>query len=221
MAESIRKVAQMAMDAFYQEFRPDNAFLRLEHFLYLCIAADSKLKQDEYAAQVNIRLRTRQMGAAISMSADNYITVEAELKKERVKLPFPIMTFAGDNDNLGVASVTPVGKCKNIMRLNIDEEWMACDTPSVPFWIPDCDGVRFLNLKNNCSVEKVKVRYIPQLNNKGNIQEARKWAVLNLVTVFIKSAKDGAIIDTSNDGNSNVAQQTEINKYILKALQNR
>lgn len=221
MAESIKKVAQLCMDLLYQEFRPDNGFWRLQHFIDFCIAADSKLKQDEFAALVILRLRSRQPGADISMAADNYISVEVELKKDRAKLPSPIMTFTGDNDNLGVSSVTPIGKCKNFMRINIGEEWMACDIPSVVFWKPDCDGIKFINLKGNCTPEKVTITYIPQLNNKSSIQEARKWAILTMVTGFIKQAKDGVVIDMTNDGNSNATIQTEINKSILRALQNR
>jgi hypothetical protein len=221
MAESIKRVAQMAQDSFYQDFKPAGAFLRIEHFLWLCIAADSKLKQDEYEKQIALRRQLRQPGVAISMSADNYVTIEVAVKNEKAKLPTPIMTFSGDTEILGVRDVKPLGTCKNFMRLNPEEEWMACDIPDVVFWKPDCDTIKFVNLKKNCNPDKVQVSYIPQLNGKSTVQESRKWAILNMVTSFIKAAKDGVIMDMSNDGNSNVAQQTEINKYILKALQNR
>lgn len=46
--QGIRIIAQIAMDAFYQNWRPADKFLRLEHFIYLCKAADGKIKQDEY-----------------------------------------------------------------------------------------------------------------------------------------------------------------------------
>lgn len=221
MAEIIKKVSQMAMDSFYQSFKPAGAFLRLEHFLWLCIAADGKLKQDEYEKQINLRRQMRQAGAPISMSADNYVTIKATIKNEVAKLPTPIMTFSGDTDVLGVREVKPLGSCKNFMRLNPEEEWMACDTPSVVYWMPDCDSIKLINLKKNCNPDGIMVSYIPQLNAKSTVQESRKWAILNMVTSYIKAAKDGVIIDMSNDGNSNMAQQTEINKYILKALQNR
>jgi len=217
MAESIKKVAQMAMDSFYQDFRPPDGFMRLKHFEWLCIAADSKLKQDEYANLINNRLRMRLFDSDILMSADNYMTVELPVIKGKVKLPYPIMTFSGDISTLGVREVSPVGKCSPFIRLSPDEKWMACDIKDVVMWVAMCDTIEIIN-HDVCKADNVSVSFIPQLTGKSQVQESRKWSILNMVTVFIKSAKDGTIIDMTNDGNSNVAQQTEINKYILKAL---
>jgi hypothetical protein len=217
MAESIKKVAQMAMDAFYQDFRPADGFMRLKHFEWLCIAADSKLKQDEYSNLINLRLRMRQFDTDITMSSDNYITVELPVVKEKVKLPYPVMTFSGDISMLGVRDVLPVNKCKPFIRLSPDEKWMACDIKDVVLWVAVCDTIELVNWEV-CKADKVSVSFIPQLTDKSQVQESRKWAILNAVTTFIKAAKDGTIIDMTNDGNANVAQQTEINKYILKAL---
>lgn len=220
MGESVRIISQHAQDMFYQDYKPADAFLRLEHFLWLCIAADGKLKQDEYDKQVALNLRKRTPNAPINLSADNYITVDADIKNDKAVLPTSVMTFSGASQSLSVTQVMPEGNCGNIMPISQDEKWQACNIKTVPFWSLSCDGIEFINLGSlSCNPRKVKITYIPVLTKKSTVQESRKWAILNMVTIFIKSAKDGVIIDMSADGNSNVATQTEINKYLLKALQ--
>lgn len=219
MAESVRTVGQIAMDMFYQEFKPAGAFLRLKHFVWLCIAADGKLKQDEYNNQVMLNLRARKPNAQVILSADNYDTVVVKISKSKAILPTPIMTFPGAGSTYGVSQVIPEGNCRSFMPLSEMERWQACNIKDVVFWFPIPCGIEFLNLAGNCDPKQVTVSYIPQVSENSTVQETRKWSILNMVTVFVKSAKDGVIIDMSNDGNPNVASQTEINKYLLKALQ--
>lgn len=220
MGESIDKVASMALTAYYKGLRPSNGALKLPHFIWLCVAADSKLKQDEYDRGRNINLRMRLYNNDVSMSADNYETVEVAFKDNKVKLPAPIMSFSGDKGTIGVNTVEPVGgKCTSFIRINPDEKWQVCKIKDVVFFYPTKCGIEFINLKEICNPDKIKVSYIPQLTAKSTVQESRKFAILNMVTMFLKAAQEGTIIDMSNDGNANVAQQTEINKYILKALQ--
>jgi hypothetical protein len=219
MADSLAYTAQLCMDAFYQEFRPANAFLRLKHFKMLVIAADAKLKKKEYDDLVNLNIRQRRINAPVVLTADNYIKVTADIKDEFAPLPFPIMSFNGPGQNLSVANIELEGGCRDVMPLTQDTKHQAKDIKDVVFWLPACEGIEFLHLKSNCNAKKVNVTYIPVLNEKGSIQEARKWDIMSMVTGFIKSAKDGVIVDMSNDGNPNVASQTEINKFLLKALQ--
>lgn len=220
MAEKIDMVAQVAMTSYYKGLRPSDGTLRLEHFIWLSIAADSKLKQDEYDRQIALRRQMRMYNADILMSADNYDTVEVKVVNNKVKLPSCIMSFSGDNGTIGVNTVEPSGKsCQPFIRVNPDEKWQVCDIKDVVFWYPVKDGIEFINLKSICNPDKIKVTYIPQLTEKSVVQESRKWLILNMVVSFIKGAIDGSIIDMSNDGNNNATNQTEINKYILKALQ--
>jgi len=219
MAESVRIVAQVAEHLFYQNYKPASAFLRLKHFVFLVIAADSKLKKDEYDGLVALNLRKRMPNAQVILSSDNFITVDVDIVKEKAVLPYPIMSYSGAEPSLSVSQVKPHGNCGNIMPTSQAERWQAEMIKDVPFWLPVCDGIEFINLERNCNPSKVKVTYVPQLTKKSVVQESRKWAILNMINLYVKSAKEGVIIDMSNDGNSNVATQTEINKYLLKALQ--
>lgn len=219
MSESVKIVGQIAMDMFYQDYKPATAFLRLKHFVWLCVAADGKLKQDEYDKQVFLNLRLRRPHAQVNLNADNYDTVKVAIKDSKAILPNPVMMFPGASSNLSISQVRPEGNCSNLMPITEDERWEACQIKDIVFWLPIPCGIEFINLQGNCNPENVTVSYIPQLTEKSTVQESRKWAILNMVTIFVKSAKEGVIIDMSNDGNANVASQTEINKYLIKALQ--
>ena len=219
MAENLKIVSQLAMDLFYQEFRPGNAFLRLKHFQMLCISADAKLKQDEYLSQVNLNIRMRRINSQITLNADNYITVDVDIKNEKAILPTAIMTFNGIGAGFSVSQVRLDSSCSNVMPTTENERHQVGGIKHVVFWVPSCNGIEFIHLKDNCNPKKATVTYIPVLTEKSEVKESRKWAIVNMVTIFIKSAKEGVIIDMSNDGNPNVASQTEINKYLLKALQ--
>lgn len=219
MADTLAVTSQICMDLFYQEFRPANAFLRLKHFKMMVIAADAKLKKMEYDNLVNLNIRLRRINATVVLNSDNYISVDVEIKNEKAVLPSPIMSFNGAGQMLSVSQVVLEGDCTNIMPITQDERHQVSGIKNVVFWLPSCDGIEFLHLKGNCNAKKAKVTYVPILSDKSVIQEARKWDIMAMVTGFVKSAKDGVIIDMSNDGNPNVASQTEINKYLLKALQ--
>lgn len=219
MAENLKVVSQLVMDLFYQEFRPANAFLRLKHFQMMVIAADAKLKKTEYDNLLNLNIRLRRINAQVVLNADNYITADVEIKNDKAVLPSPIMSFNGAGQTLSVSQVLLEGNCTNVMPITQDEKHQVSGIKNIVFWLPSCDGIEFLHLKGNCNAKKAKVTYIPILNDKSIIQEARKWDIMTMVTGFVKAAKDGVVIDMSNDGNPNVASQTEINKYLLKALQ--
>ena len=224
MPESIRKIGNMAMTLYYKGFRPSNGPLKLEHFIDLCLAADAKLKQDEYEKERLLQIRrTKNANPDIQLSADNYETVEVSIKKDQVRLPNPVMMFTGDKGTIGINRIAPVGRCGgSFMRINPDQVWQVCEIKNVVFWYPEGQCIKFLNIDNVCSgVEKLSVTYVPELGVKGSVQETRRMAILNMVTMFIKAALDNVLIDTTNDQNANADRQTEINKAILRALQNR
>jgi len=79
MADSVRIVAQVAEHFFYQDYKPASAFLRLRHFIFLVIAADSKLKKDEYDGLVALNLRKRTPNAQVILNHPLIIRAE---KKE-------------------------------------------------------------------------------------------------------------------------------------------
>lgn len=218
-AQGLKIIAQLAMDFFYQNYRPADGFLRLEHFLYLCKAADGALKQQEYDNQVKLNLRKGAKEGPINLSSGNYITESPDITNGIATLNQKILTFAGASPVISVSRVKLEGGCSNVMPISPEEIWQACDIKDVVFWTPKCDGIEFLNLKGNCDPKKATITYLPELNDNSVIPENRKFAILNMINAYIKSAQQGSIIDMSMDGNTNVATQTEINKYLLKALQ--
>lgn len=218
MAESIEKIGAFCMNAFYQSYRPADGFLRQEHFEWLCIAADAKLKQDEYNNQVTLNLKKRSPNAPVIMSVDNYITVPVTIENEKAILPTPIMMLAGAASTIMVSRVVPEGNCSSIIPITPAERWEVEGIKNVVFWMPMCDGIEFIHLKENCNPKTAKVTYIPLLNKSSAVPESRKWGIITLVNAYIKSAKEGVLVDMTNDANPNVSLQTEINKAVYKAL---
>ena len=210
------------MDLFYQDFKADEQFLSIDDFIELAVSADAKLKIDEYNTQALNNLRQRKTGD-ITMSSDNYVTVNIKIQDSKAKLPTSVMWFPDGKAGLSIASVFPEGNCKPIMPVTQQTKWEVASIKNVVFWLPyrddKCEGIEFLHLKGNCNPSKVEVTYIPVLNEKSIIQESRKWAIYNMVIAFIKQAEAGVVIDSTNDGNANMTTQTEINRAVLKRLQ--
>lgn len=219
MSNLVSDLAQLIEDAHYQDFRPADGFWRKEQFEQMVIAADAKLKQDEYKEQVALNLRRRAPNADVNLSSSNYVTVEAAvIEGEKATLPDPIMRFPGASASLSVSQVRAEGNCGNFMPIEPNQVWQVCGIKDVVFWHPDECGIKFLHLKENCNPNKVFVTYIPELQAKSTIAENRRWAILNMVTIFLKSAKDGVVIDMSNNYNRNVLPQAEVDSDLLKAL---
>lgn len=218
MAESIEKIGAFCMNTFYQSYRPADGFLRQEHFEWLCIAADAKLKQDEYNNQVNLNLKKRVANAPVVMSVDNYVTEDIDIIDEKAKLPNPIMMLAGASPTIMVSRIVPEGNCSGFIPISPAERWEVDHIKDVVFWMPMCEGVEFIHLKENCNPQKAKITYIPILSKNSTVPESRKWGIITLVNAYIKSAKEGVLVDMTNDANPNSSLQTEINKAVYKAL---
>lgn len=221
MAQRLSDVAQLVHDSFYQEFRPATAFFRLEHFKRFCVLADAKLKQDEYQLQVYNNMRMRRPNAPIVLSADNFYTEVAPVAGNKAKLKYGIMSFPGVGENVSVTQVQPEGNCQNFMRVTQATKWQVCQDKDMVYWYPVCDGIEFLNL-NLCNPKSVTVTYIPSFDAEGKdnvtINESRGWAIVNMITLFLKTAKDGIVFDKSNNSNPNVSLQTEMDKFLTEAL---
>jgi len=221
MSETVSTVAQLCMDAFYQDFKPSDGFFRLEHFKRYAIAADAKLKMDEFKEQVALNLRQGKRNATVVLSAENYETVSVDVKDEKAQLPTSVMSFPGAvGENLGVLNVS-VNGCGNLMRTNQRQKWQACRDAETVYWYEVKCGLEFMHLKSNCNADKAIVTYVPELDGGSIIAESRKWAIINMVTIFLKSAKEGVVVDKSNDSNTNSFIQSEINKHVLRELQSR
>lgn len=228
MAQKVTMIAQLCLDAFLQDFPTASSFFKKKHFVYYCILADAKLKQDEYALQVQINLRARKPNAPVVLNSDNYYTAKdlPVNKENKIVLPFPIMAFPGAGNTQSVSQVVPEGNCMNLMPITQGQRWMLCDDKSNVYWLPavdsenGCSEIEFIN-KEKCNFKKATVTYIPSLTSASTIQEARGWSIINMVSGLLKALKEGNVIDTTNDANKNAYPHTEIDKYVTNALSQR
>lgn len=219
--EKLENVAQLCMDAFYQEYKPDDAFLELVHFSMLCRAADNKLKMLEFKEQLNLKIRMRIINSLIQLSPDNYFSEDLKVEKDgSVKLKHSIMSFSGDDSSVGVSVVEPIGNggCSPFIRTTINEKWQVCKISDVVFWYPMNDKIHLINIDKVCKVDKVRVVYIPSADDEMIVNQSRVWDITNMVSKYIVDMKNGNVVDMSSDGNPNTVIQTEINKYLYKQL---
>jgi len=217
MGKTVLDIAQIIEDSHYQDFRPADGFWTLDQFADFVISADATLKQNEYKDQVTLNLRKRTPNAEINLSSSNYVTEVVDIDKDgRAKLSCNIMMFPGASASLSVSKVKLEGNCGNVMPVGQNEIWEVCDIPNVVFCHIDKCGIKFINLEKNCNAKKVEVAYIPELKEESEIQEGRSWAIINMVTIFLKSAKDGVVVDMTANQNPNVLPQTEIDRYQLR-----
>lgn len=220
MAKKVSDIAQLCHDAYYGDFRPASAFFRMEHFIRFCILADADLKQQEYRLRVNNNIRMGLRNIPVILNTDNYYTArDVEVKDSKAILPYPI-TGLGDTNSLSVSSVVPEGNCGNLMRITQAQKWMVCNDKDMVYWVPACDGIEFIN-KELCAFKKVTVTYVADIDGATYVQDSRGWAIVAMVSGFMKAMKNGIVIDKSNDGNPNTSIQTEMNKYLLEGLQQR
>lgn len=219
MAKKVSDIAQLCHDAYYGDFRPASAFFRMEHFIRFCTLADADIKQQEYRLAVNNNIRMRKPNAPVILNTDYYYTAKGvEVKDNKAVLPYSIMSFPGAGESLNVSSVIPDGSCGNLMRISEAQRWQVCNDKDMVYWVPVCDGIEFIN-KHLCNFKTVSVTYVPNIEGGTMIQDSRGWAIVSMVSNFMKAMKNGLVIDKSNDGNPNGTLQTEMNKYLIEGLQ--
>lgn len=219
MPKKVNDIAQLAMDAYYLDYRPASAFFTIDHFIRFCVLADADLKLQEYRLLVNNNIRQGKKNAQVILGSDNYYTAKGvPVVNDKAVLPYPIMSFPGaGGESLNVSAVIPEGNCGNLMRITQSQRWQVCGDTDMVYWVPACEGIEFIN-KEACPFKKVDVTYIPSVEKGTMIQDSKGWGILTMVSGFMKAMKNGTVVDKSNDGNPNTSLQTELNKYLIEGL---
>lgn len=206
------------MDNYIRDFKPDDQFLDIGHFMFLCASADKKLKQMDYDKEKMLRVRMRLANVQIQMPSSSYESEIADVVGDRVKLKHKVMFFSGDEFNIGVISVSPVGQCKDFKRATLASKWIAKKDGDNVYWYSDSEGVGLIN-KGICNPKKVEVVYIPEIATDcedANIQGSREYDILTMCMNFLKGTDAGTVIDMYNNGNNNKILQFEVDKNQMK-----
>lgn len=214
-------VAQNVMDLYYQAYKSDEDFFELYHFQYLVGVGYGKVLQDEYEKNYKLNLQIEGYGY-VNISQDWLKSEEHTIEKDKddrffIKLNKKPFSFLFDNQTSAVQNVIPLGgpKCGEFIRMNGDERWKLCAVAGTAqvFWILEDEKIYFENL--TVKPTKIKVLYVPGLDkdidDNFNIPKTKEADVIDWVLQRMFVARQGGVIDMTNDGNNNKALANEIN----------
>lgn len=217
---SVAFVATMVMDAYYGDFRGNDDFFEDEHFQFVTRAAYGKLLDAELK-EARALAKLEQGYYVIDVSQDWLIIETVKFTKKTgdvwegklKQVPFP---FAYDKMGYGVQTLMPVDEsgCKDFLRMSPDEVWKFC-TNGIPrsskvFFTVIKDIITLRNVK--CNPGEVSVSYVPTLSDAEDslISVNKQFDVFTLAVTAMRQARDGMVVDETNNANKNKALQTEI-----------
>ncbi len=213
------ETAQNCMDLYYQQFKSDEDFFELYHFKYLCGVAQAKLLQVEYEKAYARSLQIHGIPEA-RMNPQWFISENVELKAsdiadKEIELKDCPFTFLYDASSTGIENVYPLnGKCGDFIRMSIDDKWKLKSSPAtnIVWWFPFGKKIGFMNL--HCGLKQVKVVYIPslaKLEDTCGIADGIEADIITWVLNLMAAARNGAVVDMTNDQNPNKVIESEIN----------
>lgn len=206
------------MDLYYQQFKSDEDFFEVEHFEYLNGVVYAKLLQEEYERSYQKSLAETGRGYA-TISPQWYIeeTVKvttSDMGDAEIVMKDCPFTFRFDRSNTAIQGIYPIkGKCKDFISINIDERFKFDGLPksTVVYWYPVSNKIILHNL--SCGLKEAKIIYIPGLkagSDKCGISDGMEYDVINGTLDLMKRAKQGEVVDMTNNNNPNKALETEI-----------
>lgn len=217
--------AQNLMDLWYQEDPSAEEFFEIYHFKYMVSIAYAQLLQEEYNQSYKKSLQEEGIGIP-SLSSDWYISEEVKVipsgdvspfKSELKRKPF---AFAFDRQNSGVKDILPIsGKCRDFIRIALESKWQLDHVPTenIVYWYVLDKNIYFEKLF--CGTKAVRILYIPSiddLEDTASIPSVYEGQIIAGALQLMKMAKDGVVINTTNDNNPNAALETEINNLFKK-----
>lgn len=216
---TLKQVGDMGSALYYQNYKADDQFFDLPHFKFLFVA--QYVKQVSQESRQNKREERALNGYSIIEISSDWLTIEKlavqEDKDRKIHFVTPSKRlFPFDYDVMGsaVQYVVPFGQeCGDIKRISRNDKWMYCRMPftTTPLYYVEKDQVVFLNLK--CNLKEVEVQYVPLPDCNDDTSEIREDKIMEMIATVLNlmfGAKNGNIVDMSNNSNPNTVMQTEI-----------
>jgi hypothetical protein len=223
----IPNTAQMIMDIYYASYKTDENFFALYHFEYLVGVVYAHILEQEYKDQR--REAKQETGYTdIALQADLLISKTLDIKRRQdsdeyyIELPSRPFTFPYDPYGFGVQSLrSGVAKCSNFVRATAKIDQQLCVMPKVSriFFYPLGKNIELRNMY--CHLDKVTVTYLPDitdpdLGDDAEIPKSKEDVVIHEVLQLMMAARNGQVVDMSNNSNPNKVMQTEIDNLFTK-----
>jgi hypothetical protein len=220
---NLADTAQITMDLYYQNYKTDEDFFKLKHFLYLSGVAYSKLLEEEYIlARKEAKLEE---GLTDIVLADDWLIEQTlELKPAEIEdtyeapLAKPLFSFPYDPYSFGLQSVRPAGKslCPVFIRTSLRESWMDCILPATKNVFFYVAGGKLRVRSNGCKPDKVILLMVPDITAEafgeagGPVPKTKEDPIIRKTLEIMLRAREGVVVDMSNNSNPNKVMQTEI-----------
>lgn len=221
----LNDTAQMVMDLYFQQFKTDEDFFTLFHFSYLVGVAYSKILEDEYKEARNRARQEEGLIDEITLQADWLTIKEIDVKRIpdepfsfEAELPARPFSFPYDRFGYGVQSIRNVDAqgCKIFIRATEDIEWQICAMPMTHDVYFFTRGRKIIIKNARCRLNKIKVSYLPEITDPelgadgGDIPKSKEEMVIGRTLALMMQARQGTVIDMSNNSNPNKALATEV-----------
>lgn len=219
-------LAQNIEDLYYQQYKTDDDFFELYHFKYLASITYSALLQQEFEKSYAKNLQEHGEGSA-DLNPEWFIHEELKIKRAQEIAPYEAQlscrsafSFRYDKQNSGIKDILPLnGRCGDFIRMSMDEKWKfdLLPTSSEIYWFPLGPKIYFSNI--HCGASRATIIYIPAIDGMDDnvqIADGMQKTIIEETLNLMFTARNGKVIDTTNDGNANATLETEINDKFSK-----
>lgn len=219
-------ISSLVMDAYYQSYAKESDFLQQEDFAqYTSMFFQQVLQEDfDKTRREMLQMGILEMGDSPILSDAWYKVKEVEVIKEGenyfINMP-TTFSFNRDVTYSGLKAIYPSSSigdcCGKFSKIKIDQceslKFLPKSDKTI-YYFPLGDKVYFKRVE--CGLKKVNVAYIPNLNdtedNETNVSipEGLIAEIVTRTYNFLTAARNGSVIDKTNNQNPNKIIQTEI-----------
>jgi hypothetical protein len=209
------KEAQHIMDAYFQDFAPDDSFWRVEDFAVWVGKAHGKIADD--VAKEIYKTSLAEMGTGmITFSQDWWATKEYKVEHKEgkyfIQTDIKYLGFTYDNQNSGIQDLIIEEGGGNPIRTTITELWIlnGMSKNKMIYWYIDGDKIKF-QFNSDCIPKKVSLYYLPSAEDENfKVPTSKAFDIATLAYNLMQMAKQGTpFVDRTNNSNPNMTPQTE------------
>ena len=224
MATKLQYAAQMAMDLYYQDYAPRNAFFDMDSFMFQFAITYSEMLDAEFQAQrVMGKQETGFANIEISSAwlVEELLTTQYVKSKDKVCLytSTPIYSFKWDSTGNALQGIRPVSGKNRYRKISLNEIRFDHIVPTSSFIYYYLNNGKEIEFVHGIPEQEVIAKYVPVV--VGNdpdcvLADGIVAAVIKETLTVMFGAKNGNIVQMANDGNSNTVMQQQVNSDLNK-----
>lgn len=227
MPQTLKFVAQLAMDDYFQNYKGEADYWDIEDFVFRVGNTVSAMYwayyQQEYAM-----LRQDKKEEVVTFDTgwllEQVATVTNTAGKLTAQLTYPIMTFPYDKSSVGIQNVfiTNPQADYECERISLSTVWQTKYWPKtnrIAFYgdvgfINGCSVVSNLSFinKGSCNIKQVLVSYVPSMFDGAIIPDGLITDAISKTVTTMKQMASGQLVQKLDDFNPNKIAQNEVDK---------